>query len=63
MSDLLALDGVALIEAYRARTLSPREAVAAALDRAEATNPAVSALNVIDRAGAMALAAASEERW
>ena len=63
MSDLLDFDGVSLLAAFRRRTASPREAVAAALDAAERFNPVVNAFCLLDRDGAVAAASASEERW
>jgi hypothetical protein len=38
MPDLLDFDGLSLLAAFRRRTASPREAVAAALDAAERMN-------------------------
>src|SRR3954467_5220563 len=63
MSDLASMDGAALLAAYRNRVLSPREAVADALERAEKANARVNAFALIDREGALAAARDSEERW
>ena len=48
---------------YRDKSLSPREALAAVLDRIEAFNEAVNAFRFVDRTGAMAAAETSEARW
>lgn len=48
---------------YRDKSLSPREALAAVLERIEAFNGAVNAFRFVDRTGAMAAAEASEARW
>ncbi|UCH72732.1 MAG: amidase [Rhodospirillales bacterium] len=48
---------------YRDRSLSPREALAAVLERIDAFNEAVNAFAFVDRSGAMAAAEASEARW
>jgi aspartyl-tRNA(Asn)/glutamyl-tRNA(Gln) amidotransferase subunit A len=63
MPDLLDFDGLSLLAAFRRRTASPREAVAAALDAAERMNGAVNAFCLLDREGSLAAAAASERRW
>ncbi|MCI3179586.1 amidase [Caulobacter sp. CCUG 60055] len=49
--------------AYRAREISPVEAVEAALDAAEATQDTLNAFVFIDREGALRAAAESEMRW
>jgi aspartyl-tRNA(Asn)/glutamyl-tRNA(Gln) amidotransferase subunit A len=48
---------------YRRRELSPREVTQAVLDRIESVNPRINALHFVDSDGAMAAAAAAEERW
>lgn len=53
----------ALGRAFRSGTLSPVEVTAAALERAEAIQPALNAFTRIDHEGAMAAARASEARW
>jgi len=49
--------------AFRAKRLSPVEATRAALDRMDAWEKRINAMYVIDADGALAQAAASEERW
>ena len=64
MSDQFGyLSATALIDHYRARTLSPVEVVKALLDRIAALNPAVNALYFVDAEGAVAAATASGARW
>jgi aspartyl-tRNA(Asn)/glutamyl-tRNA(Gln) amidotransferase subunit A len=53
----------ALVERYRDKSLSPRDALAAALARIDAYNGAVNAFRFIDREGAEKAAADSEARW
>jgi len=62
-TDVHDLSAAALSSAYRARRLSPVEAVRAALARAAAWETKINAMYVIDQAGALADAAASEARW
>ncbi|MGA0595461.1 amidase [Enterovirga sp. CN4-39] len=63
MKDILSLDVMALVSAYRERKLSPREAIGAVLDAIDRVNPAVNAFCVVDRDAALQAAAASEKRW
>ncbi len=63
MSDILSYDAHDLLAAYRNRTLSPREAVKAALDAIERFEPALNAFVAIDGERALESAGASEERW
>lgn len=63
MKDILSLDVAALVGAYRARKLSPREAIGAVLDGIERHDPAVNAFTVVARESAAKAAAASERRW
>ena len=63
MTDLLSLDGAALLAAYRNRTVSPRDVVEAALGAIERLNPALSAFCIVDVQAARAAAKASEARW
>ncbi|MBO0751676.1 MAG: amidase [Bradyrhizobiaceae bacterium] len=57
------LTACALSSAYRNKELSPVEAAQAALARAEAWEPRINAMYVIDAEGALAAARASEARW
>jgi aspartyl-tRNA(Asn)/glutamyl-tRNA(Gln) amidotransferase subunit A len=63
MTDPTLLDGTALQAAYRSRALSPVEVATALLARIEALEPVLNAFIVVDRAGALAAAQASAERW
>jgi len=57
-------DGVdALTAAFRARTLSPVDALQLCLERCERINPLVNAIVTVDAAGAREAAQASERRW
>jgi amidase/aspartyl-tRNA(Asn)/glutamyl-tRNA(Gln) amidotransferase subunit A len=60
---LCRLSAAALREAFQDRRLSPLEVATAALDRAEAVQARFNAFTRIDRATALAAAAASEGRW
>src|SRR5262245_56650634 len=57
------LTAQALSAAYRAKQLSPVEVTRAALARIAAWETKINAMYVIDAAGALAQAAASEARW
>ncbi len=57
------LDAVELLNAYRARTLSPVEATAAVLARIGRLDPRVNAFCLVDEAAALTAARASEARW
>jgi aspartyl-tRNA(Asn)/glutamyl-tRNA(Gln) amidotransferase subunit A len=61
MLDLLS--AMELLDRYRARTLSPVEVVQSRLDRIEAFDARFNAMCLVDVAGAMAAARASEARW
>jgi aspartyl-tRNA(Asn)/glutamyl-tRNA(Gln) amidotransferase subunit A len=61
--ELCRLGAAALREGYRTSAFSPVEVARAALDRAEAVDPAFKAFTRIDRDGALAAAARSEARW
>ena len=64
MSDDLAYSSATdLLDAYRAKRLSPLEATKAALGRIAAHNPKINAFMIIDDEGALAAAAESEARW
>lgn len=52
-----------LLAAYRAKTLSPREAAAACFARVKRFHPELNAFTIVDEPGAMAQATASEARW
>src|SRR3954466_6449746 len=62
-SDLAFASALDFVELYRTRALSPVEAAAALLDRAEALQPKLNAFCVIDRDGAIPAARAAERRW
>jgi aspartyl-tRNA(Asn)/glutamyl-tRNA(Gln) amidotransferase subunit A len=61
--DLAYASAVALIERYRAGDLSPVETTRVLLDRLDRLQPRLNAFCVVDRAGALAAARQSEERW
>src|SRR5712671_3246101 len=63
MTALHDLSAEALSSAYRARLLSPVEVTRAALARIEAWEKKINAMYVVDAAGALAKAMASETRW
>lgn len=58
-----ALDALALAAAFRARELSPVEALQALIERHARVNPQVNAFYETDWEGAFAAARASEARW
>jgi aspartyl-tRNA(Asn)/glutamyl-tRNA(Gln) amidotransferase subunit A len=60
---LPTLSAAALVQAYRAGSLSPVEVTEAVLGRVAALNPRFNAFVFVDRDGAMAGARASEARW
>jgi aspartyl-tRNA(Asn)/glutamyl-tRNA(Gln) amidotransferase subunit A len=63
MSALHDLSAHELSAAYRTRKLSPVEVTRAALARIEAWEPSINAMYVVDGKRALAMAAASQERW
>ena len=63
MTDLADLSAVALVEAYRARRLSPVEVVDAVIARIDAWEPQLNALWAYDPDAARAGARQSEARW
>jgi aspartyl-tRNA(Asn)/glutamyl-tRNA(Gln) amidotransferase subunit A len=63
MSALHDLSAHELSAAYRTRKLSPVEVTRAALARIEAWEPSINAMYVVDTKRALAMAAASQERW
>jgi len=60
---LTAWSAEALLDGYRARTVSPVEVTEAVLARIDTVNPALNAFCRLDREGALASARASEARW
>ena len=62
-ADLCALTAGALLEAYRAGTLSPVEVTRAVLTRIDALNARFNAFCLVDRESALREAQASETRW
>jgi aspartyl-tRNA(Asn)/glutamyl-tRNA(Gln) amidotransferase subunit A len=63
MTALHDLSAHELSSAYRTREVSPVEVTRAALARIEAWEKKINAMYVVDREGALAMAAASQERW
>ena len=61
--DICTLSASELVDAFRAKRLSPVEATEAALARIDAHNDAVNAYLLVDAEGALAAARASEARW
>lgn len=57
------LGATELVEAYRARRLSPVEVTRAILDRIARLNPSLNAFCLVDEAAALADARAAEARW
>ena len=62
-TDLTQASAAALSALFRSKAASPVEALTAVLARAEAVNPRINALTLIDAEPAMAAARASEARW
>src|SRR5262245_60817099 len=62
-TDPALLSATELVALYRAKKLSPVEAIEAALARIERFNPVVNAYCHLDSAGALAAARESEARW
>jgi aspartyl-tRNA(Asn)/glutamyl-tRNA(Gln) amidotransferase subunit A len=62
-SDLLTFSGAELLALYAERAASPVEVTKAALARLASVEPHINAFTVVDEAGALAAARASEERW
>ncbi|ONG58154.1 amidase [Pseudoroseomonas deserti] len=63
MTELFRLSATALLQAYRAGSLSPVEATRACLDRIAALDPVLNAFCLVDEASALAAARESEARW
>ena len=61
--DIWTLPASELVEAYRAKRLSPIEATEAALARIDAHNDTINAYLLVDADGARAAARGSEARW
>lgn len=57
------LSAVDLVQGYAKRDFSPTEVMRGALQRARAFEPGLNAFTLLDADTAMAMAAASEERW
>ncbi|WP_267132678.1 amidase family protein, partial [Achromobacter denitrificans] len=57
------LSAVELLQAYRARTLSPVEVTRSVLEHIARWEPRLKATYALDPEGAMAMARASEARW
>jgi aspartyl-tRNA(Asn)/glutamyl-tRNA(Gln) amidotransferase subunit A len=62
-AELAYTSATELVRLYRAKQLSPLEATQAVLARIGALNPRLNAFCLIDEAGALAAARASEARW
>src|SRR5712675_470415 len=63
MPDIKSLTAAELLRLYRRRELSPVEVTRDQLDRIEKFQPAINAFVIVDRAGALEAAKASEARW
>jgi aspartyl-tRNA(Asn)/glutamyl-tRNA(Gln) amidotransferase subunit A len=63
MTAIQALTAAELLRLYRRRELSPVEVTRDQLDRIEKFQPIINAFVIIDRAGALEAAKASEARW
>jgi aspartyl-tRNA(Asn)/glutamyl-tRNA(Gln) amidotransferase subunit A len=61
--DLCSLSATDLLQQYRAKKLSPLEALRAVLARVEELNPVLNCFNLVDQKAALAAARASEARW
>ena len=62
-TDLARATAVELAQLYRTKAASPVETTRAVLARAEAVNPKLNALTLVDADAALAAAMASEARW
>ena len=62
-AELAYTSATELVRRYRAKQLSPVEVTQAVLARISALNPGLNAFCVVDEAGALAAARASEARW
>jgi aspartyl-tRNA(Asn)/glutamyl-tRNA(Gln) amidotransferase subunit A len=61
--DICSLSATELLTAYRAKSLSPVEALRAVLARVDKLNPVLNCFNLVDEKAALAAARASEARW
>jgi len=62
-ADLTQASAAELAALYQSGAASPVEAIAAILERAEAVNPRINALTIVDAEPALAAARESEARW
>lgn len=62
-TNLAAMPAIDMIRAFAEKTLSPREALAAVLERLDQVEPAINAFVHVDRDGAMAAATEAETRY
>jgi aspartyl-tRNA(Asn)/glutamyl-tRNA(Gln) amidotransferase subunit A len=62
-TDLTQASAAELAAIYRSGEASPVEAITAILERAEAVNPRINALTIVDAEAALAAARESEARW
>src|SRR3954454_6676562 len=63
MTDIKSLTGAELLRLYRRGELSPVEVTRDQLARIERFQPIINAFIIVDRAGAIEAAEASEARW
>ena len=63
VADLTSANAAELSALYRSKAASPVEAMTAILARAEAVNPRINALTLVDAEAALAAARESEARW
>jgi aspartyl-tRNA(Asn)/glutamyl-tRNA(Gln) amidotransferase subunit A len=63
MPDIKSLTAADLLRLYRKRELSPVQVTRDQLDRIEKFQPVINAFIIVDRAGALKAAQASEARW
>jgi aspartyl-tRNA(Asn)/glutamyl-tRNA(Gln) amidotransferase subunit A len=61
--DICSLSATDLLQQYRAKKLSPVEALRAVLARVAQLNPVLNCFNLLDEKAALAAARASEARW
>jgi aspartyl-tRNA(Asn)/glutamyl-tRNA(Gln) amidotransferase subunit A len=61
--DICSLSATDLLQQYRAKALSPVEALRAVLARVDKLNPVLNCFNLVDEKAALASARASEARW